>query len=174
MFWFDALYTVRLAVHTMSLLLSSQPVMKLFKDAFRTLVLHSCSNKCSLVCVYNYAFVILNWQDDNAARNSKMFFFLVIMQNACSYRRLDISQAFFRQAYNNVMWLWLSLSTFPQQTLSKEKLRMPVMMINNVALFVGLPFFLIADEVTATLYVWQGGKKKCCEESLRETDWSFM
>lgn len=51
---------------------------------------------------------------------------------------------------------------------------MPVMMINNVALFVGLPFFLIADEVTATLYVWQGGKKKCCEESLRETDWSFM
>lgn len=57
---------------------------------------------------------------------------------------------------------------------SRDELWGLVVIINNVALFVELP--LIAEEVTATLYVWRGGKM-CCQnlcQSCPLADWSSM
>lgn len=53
---------------------------------------------------------------------------------------------------------------------TKDELRGPVMMINDVGLFVGMP--LIAEEVTATLYcmcdrVEQSVAKNLCQNCLR-------
>lgn len=65
---------------------------------------------------------------------------------------------FVRQSYSNVMRLVYSphlvhfnffWQHFPSELI--VELWMPVMMINNVVLFVGMP--LIAEEVTAALYV---------------------